>query len=419
MLARAGSPVAVAGARPKLVLHFDINETIMMGDPVAGVDFAAALNNIIAKFAFVRRVDDGPEPEGDNWGARPTGAKYQWHGSPFDLADRTEGSEPPPLASTFERPPGLKTYYELFRRDAQIPASRLTDAGLPGAIYQPVRDELSSRLAWPHAPHAALAPHGRHFLLPALFHCVCELGRRGRDFTVVFRTFGTYLPEVSRCWNAFSSGQHPDFGPEAAGGADLLHRFSLCAEDCARWVLWHPARGNLHSDLVLRQYDDNVIAQGGLLDPTATGLQVQDELVDEEAVVDRIAAGSCFALRDDYRFWKEHVYRPEAGKPVWLTADDPSQHHIFFDDNIHDKADDSIVAVRARASAADPYRSLNGEGVRRLQGVCLVKAQACDAIRDVEYFVRHVDRCEETMQRMREDGSLAELLASYSAPSEG
>ena len=39
---------------PKLVLHFDVNETIMVGDPAGGDTFEDCLNKMIAKNAFVR-----------------------------------------------------------------------------------------------------------------------------------------------------------------------------------------------------------------------------------------------------------------------------------------------------------------------------------------------------------------------------
>ena len=41
-------------ATPKLVLHFDVNETIMVGDPAGGDTFEDCLNKMIAKNAFVR-----------------------------------------------------------------------------------------------------------------------------------------------------------------------------------------------------------------------------------------------------------------------------------------------------------------------------------------------------------------------------
>ena len=45
------------------------------------------------------------------------------------------------------------------------------------------------------------------------------------------------------------------------------------------------------------------------------------------------------------------------------------------DDNIHPRADDSIVAVRARADAAQgtPFAALSGEATLAMQGLVLVR----------------------------------------------
>ena len=46
-----------ASAAPRLVLHFDVNETIMVADPAGGDSFEDVLNKMLAKTAFVRRKD--------------------------------------------------------------------------------------------------------------------------------------------------------------------------------------------------------------------------------------------------------------------------------------------------------------------------------------------------------------------------
>ena len=38
---------------PKLVLHFDVNETLMVGDPAGGDSFGESLNKVICKSAFL------------------------------------------------------------------------------------------------------------------------------------------------------------------------------------------------------------------------------------------------------------------------------------------------------------------------------------------------------------------------------
>jgi hypothetical protein len=41
---------------------------------------------------------------------------------------------------------------------------------------------------------------------------------------------------------------------------------------------------------------------------------------------------------------------------MWLTLDNFRVHPIFFDDNIHYKEDDSIVCVKYRPNARQPFR---------------------------------------------------------------
>ena len=67
---------------PVLTLHFDVNETVMVGDPAGGDTYEQSLNKILAKSAFVRRVASPPA------GARLL-ERYVWHdGTPLDPAQR-------------------------------------------------------------------------------------------------------------------------------------------------------------------------------------------------------------------------------------------------------------------------------------------------------------------------------------------
>jgi hypothetical protein len=79
---------------------------------------------------------------------------------------------------------------------------------------------------------------------------------------------------------------------------------------------------------------------------------------------------------------QDNNYSPGAGKPLWLTADDASIHPIFFDDNIHNSAEDSIVAVRARQSAGGGYQPLSGRETIALQGLVLKRTPTFAAILD-------------------------------------
>lgn len=51
-----------------------------------------------------------------------------------------------------------------------------------------------------------------HWILPSFFQLLADLGQEGRDFAVVFRTFGTDLPRALRAvCRAVSEGAHPLF----------------------------------------------------------------------------------------------------------------------------------------------------------------------------------------------------------------
>ena len=92
----------------------------------------------------------------------------------------------------------------------------------------------------------------------------------------------------------------------------------------------------------------------GAADP----VEFSDEVGPDSKVLDFILSKAIIAIRDDYNHWKQMKYIPESGKPLWISLEDDVQH-IFFDDNIHNKAHDSIVAVRKRTG--DTFEPVSGE----------------------------------------------------------
>eukprot|EP01062_Namystynia_karyoxenos_P070156 TRINITY_DN65538_c0_g1_i1.p1 TRINITY_DN65538_c0_g1~~TRINITY_DN65538_c0_g1_i1.p1 ORF type:complete len:408 (+),score=122.60 TRINITY_DN65538_c0_g1_i1:83-1225(+) len=378
-----------ASQKTRLVLHFDINETIMVGDPSTGQTFADSLNNLLAKATCVRRM-----PGGD----------YQWHdGTPLSVT-KDPAVQPPPLHLGFGPPPEHDWYYFAFR-GADTPPNRFADDGQPGAAFRPLRDQLEEQARWKHAPHPHLEKNGKHFLLPAFFRCICELSRQERDFAVVIRTMGQDIPEVAACIDAFSRGEHADFPPAAAGGAERMRSFATSAENSA-WALQRARPGELASPITMKRFATIPAAD------VSPDLEVLEEVSDEDSMADRVARGPIIAVRDQYSFWSSHNFSPAAGKPVWVTVDDHTEHHIIFDDNIHDKSDDSIAGIRARSTRGAPWRHLSGDALRRLQGVHLVRVHACEVIRDQDYFLKRIEDCEAKLRRMREDGSWAQLLTA-------
>lgn len=291
---------------------------------------------------------------------------------------------------------------------------------MPGEIYRPVFEECLTALQWQHAPQATLEADGHHRFLPAFFHTLRELARQGREFTVVLRTFGVDLPEVSLALAAFADGLHPDFPIEEAI-RDRIKRLRPGEAD-ARWALRRVDRSDIRSAIQLCHYEDHLGSEGlgSNLSDASVAIPAVLQEVDESVVNQLITSHSVMGIRDDYFFWKGHEYKPEAGKPLWIAADDSSVQHIFFDDNIHDMADNSIVAVRASMAIGDSsgicFHSVSGEATQQLQGCLLVKAQPAVAIRRMDYFLDEIQRCEKNFSSMVQDGKLLTLLQPATGP---
>jgi len=369
------------------------------------------MNQLLSKVTGVRKRSDG---------------SYVWHdGSELDPAKRPKGLRPPPLLTEFKLPEGVTPYFDGLRHHANWPAKNFTEPGKPGEIYRPIFDEMVNLMRWEHASHDLLAPRGFHFLVPSFLHTLHELVRQGRDFALVVRSFGMNIPEVATALRAYSAGEHPEFTKSAANTEGMNKMHLDDANAC--WCLWRENRQDIQTAVSLRRYEADIGKYGYGPVPGMEAklpksvLPKKDIKVDQWKVVDRknsesttydfLASSSVLGIRDDYFFWKCHKCVPLAGKPLWITADDASVQHILFDDGIHDKDNNSIVAVRARRSRADAFHAVSGEKTRQLEGTLIVRAQMVHAIRERDYFLKKIDRCEERFERMRVSGSLWDALS--------
>ncbi|XP_027562735.1 uncharacterized protein LOC113979590 [Neopelma chrysocephalum] len=169
-----------AQRRRRLVLHVDLNNTVVVADTVTGQGPRAALNTFLSTVT---------------WGRAGAAGKWEW------LSDRP--SLCPPC-------PGALSYYSARGRDPSF-----TEAG-PGRRFRSLHARHLQLLEWPGRPHDALSVPGEpgeryHLILPSFFRLLDTLHRNGRAFAVVFRTFGTDLPRALQAVNSALDGQHPQF----------------------------------------------------------------------------------------------------------------------------------------------------------------------------------------------------------------
>ena len=360
----ASASKTVVSVAPRLVLHFDVNETILCCDPAGGDTFEDTLNKMIAKNALVRM-----DTEND---------QVVW----YDGTTPSLSGPSPPLNCSWVRPEGTTSYYQKYRGQG----SSFTEEGPPGQCYRHIYDELEKKMRWPkeHLDASQKNPllhedGAHHFLLPALFRTLHELvGVRKRNVSLVIRTFGTDIDEVVGALNAYGAGHH------------LKEYGSLPACTISPDRVW------------IGRYDNT----GSF---TLTQKGGSEKCVIDENEVLNILQGSAeeslcvVACQDDYQWWRDHNFSPGAGKPLWLTEKDALHHHIFFDDNIKNDPNDSIVAVRARTDASQTFQPLTGEETIALHGMHLVRVPTFKPILDETWFLKQIEACEKKFQEIHKE----------------
>lgn len=376
------------------MLHFDVNETILLGDAAGGDTFDESLNKIICKSAFVRRTERS-EPDGNR--AEDPLSDWQWHDGQtlrVDAPAGTEAVDPPPLVTSWEWPPSTRPFYRVPALKERY-AKRFTEPGSPGRIYRPFYEELCAalRVSSPGIDSRLCHDGVHHFVMPAFFQTLQRLTAAGRRFTLVIRTFGSDTLDVAAALNAWAEGRHA-----IPGHPDL--RF----EPSRAWTGRYDSEG--HFRLVQAPQPPVSSLQGsaaevGQAPGAGAGSDTGRELQEEDAVEFLESGIPVASIHDDYEWWRQHGYAPAAGKPLWLTIEDQDRQHIFFDDNIHNDAADSIVAVRARERPGVPFSPLSGETTRQLQDTFLVRVPTIDPILNPDWFLERIAICEASFRSRR------------------
>ena len=376
---------------PKLVLHFDVNETILLVDDAGGDTFENCLNKTICKNSIVQANLFDSQQLPTTW---------------CDGSLISNNSTPPPLSSNFTLPSNTTSYYRAGGA-AKTQAQTFTDTGSPGVGYQAIYNQLEQALRWPlnededGAPDPRLCKDGiHHFLLPAFFHTISELKKRNRTFAIVIRTFGTDVEDVANALQAYADGAH-------------LSRFTSVKEMTCKnfWDGRYNAKGafqltqrNTEKEETKTIEETKTTEETKTKTPTPT--PTPTTITNESDIISLLHGDrntiSCVACTDHYDWWKNHGYNPAAGKPVWLTKDDEEYLPIFFDDNIHNDSKDSIVAVRVRDDSTKEFSALNGEETLEMQGRHVVRVPTFAPILNENWFLEQIDVCEKEFLRRRE-----------------
>ncbi|XP_041802317.1 uncharacterized protein si:dkey-32e6.3 [Chelmon rostratus] len=330
--------------RKKLVLHIDLNNTILVSDAATGQGTVAALDYFLSTVT---------------WGKMSKHGKWEW------LSDSP--SLLPPCDDAV-------TYYSQFGR---IPG--FTSAA--GQRFRGVLDEHLALLRWPEGVKgdrelAVKGEDGRlyHWILPSFFQLLRDLVQEGREFAILFRTFGTDLPRVLRAvFKALNEGAHPLF-PDLP---DLKLSVNMTAGKI---------RCNKRGTVVSRA-EDRVSTRDG-----ERGLYQYFSSVQ-----------GLGGFQDHFDWWVSNTYSIRGGKPLWVDPFDQNVQHIFIDDNIRQNDEDTIVhpKVFLDPGSTETRTACTSE----LYDITLVQTDLLRAISDPSYFTQRVHICQKNYDRNLQQGA--------------
>ncbi|KAG5469807.1 hypothetical protein CUR178_01947 [Leishmania enriettii] len=372
-------------SKKHLVIHTDINKTIIQVDQAGGRTMDDVLNNNVAANTF------GIVDTTDN----------QWH----------------PLYSAYDSPvaPPASTSGPIMSYDAYIDSLHCAPLGMQNlpkaerdAVWKSVsncRRQATRKFTFPGEvgePYAPLVDlqrqhlqhrDGYYNIIPAFFHMVNTLSELDFRFTLIFRTFGSDLDTVLQEWRSFVLGTHvcKPSGP-------VLRRLkenyieplsgSFFRQDDAIYIC-HGPRVSLSSYLTsgFEETDPVKVLEhlhqvpGCTSACKATFADLKDHLVEYFARSRNVGG-----LVDYYPSWAQAAEHRTGGKVFPVSQNDPNYYFVFFDDNIFIGDEHSIVDIRE----ADGAKSLVDIDIEKKY---CVPVNAFKAILDKEYFVNELCEC--------------------------
>jgi hypothetical protein len=368
-----------------LVLHWDINETILVGDEAGGDTREDCLHKMLAKAALVQLpVSNGDVDSHDitptMWWNGVAIAEEDCNGDQDNnmLSNDSNGmfvNHPALYVGSFWPPNTCPYYRTAYKHKAK------TFAHHDGAIYKDIYNILDKSLQSSESSTNPLFAH----LLPAFFETLVELRKRQQGrLTVAFRTMGSDLNQLAQALSTFARGGHPDYPDFTCPdwvlepGALVRGRWAKVGSNAVRKQSTGKKDNNDDNDLSLDR--ENLVYQLWTMDGNlvASG---------DDEVVSWIHSHSICGIQDDYHFWKSHNFEPWAGKPVWIGLD--GYHHLLLDDNIHPLEHDGIAGVRERQGDGS-FESLPGSRILEHFGVNLIRVPTVAPLLRPSWFVEQI-----------------------------
>ncbi|KAG6958134.1 hypothetical protein JG687_00009580 [Phytophthora cactorum] len=400
--------------RRSVVLHFDLNRTVLMSDAAGGRTMENTVDYLLSECSWGYVNPNRPSEWICVSGAssiEPPAAETNGHklitykqfvddAHPYQSLAAAQGRDIDQIKAVNKAAKKKRTALQsAFTGGEDAPGRRVRDSfkEVMEKLHFPMGEqrEAAKQLAatMPKSRLQEAWSEGRYYLLPSFLQFLSYLSspkvtEKEMDVKLVFRTFGDDIVEVARELDLLVDGQHP------VGLPALPERFRLKLEPTARRI------GTFYRDGF--EADGTALAVG-----TLTKVPFSSKLVEEgpsapnnfyatsdpevkvirgfqsiqETLNGMLQGASTLALRDYWEWWSAHAEDGQYGKLLLIDDEKMGKDDdvtVFFDDHI-EAHHPHIVDVRdVRSGAPVDFEKSRGKYLQRVEPFA--------AITDPNYF---------------------------------
>ena len=230
------------------------------------------------------------------------------------------------------------------------------------------------------------------FIFPSFFQLMIDLQKKGRLFTIIFRTFGQDYSDLLLEFNSFCEGKHPLYKDIYFDGTHNSYDHRIIKETTGSFHrLLNDDVNNIY--LVIGEYDHPELKTAEELyehynkNKIIKGGENIFKYINEFSSDDK--KNNSFFISDDFSAWFNHDRKKEYGKPIFFDPENKKYHFIFFDDNIENKPTSIVDCKNIKNNISFDNKEVIGK--------YLIKADSVQAALDDDYFINKIKEAEEKL----------------------
>lgn len=402
-----------------LILHFDINKTIVMADAVQGKSVKGVVNDTIAECSWgtVHDVNSNDIPSNYNYNKSFIINNTIWKPlQPYTITPYKPNDNDSNIVSFMSWVKSSYPYPD-GKTDPILKAKRRSYTTKFVELFNDSVNEISENYINTYNTMLNKMENGDGgkpvFIIPAFWNCIHDLIEAKRSFSIVFRTFGTDLKDVEEEFNKFCVKHGYDGSKlESEGIPDLLldndHIGVIhCDKENGKSLIIGVNKRNPMDRT--KEIKNMKLEEFEKLD-RMKWYQEQKEAEDslkiicnEQHVYDYIKNESLkhktMMFSDDYVWWSMHGENSDGGKMFVLNDNDKDIHQIFFDDNLEfDRS--GIVDVR-KLNINNGNDCVSDSQWIDLKNKHLLKVEPLNVMLNDDYFTEHIIKFESALSQTK------------------